>query len=182
MVLNNKPQMFTFYFPSNFWYPEVKEKWTPFVERMKLPYQALDDFMNQQIQSVNFPAMNMELSMQQRGQYDVGYYGGKELEPLIDKNLTVNFKLTESYITYWVIWDQIDMFLHYAYDPDKKKPCWMEPFKLGFLDDSGMQMFEFTFFEITPLGTSELNMSYAATVASYNTFSLRMRYNYFTVV
>lgn len=181
MVLNNLPQMFTFSFPSNFWYKEVVERWTPMVERMKLPYESVEDFMNAQVQAVKFPAMNMELAIQQRGQYDVAYYGGKELEPLIDKMITVTMKLTESYLSYWIWWDQIDTFLHYVHDFHDKKPCWMEPVKLGFLTDSGMQLVEFTFREITPTNTSELNLSYAATVAQYNIFTINLRYNYFDI-
>ena len=55
MVLNNKPQMFTVFFPSNFFYPEVNKKWELIIEKMRLPYQSIDDFMNAQIQSVTFP-------------------------------------------------------------------------------------------------------------------------------
>lgn len=181
MVLNNKPQMFTFYFPSDFWYPEVVEQWTPMVRRMKLPYETVEDFMNAQIQAVTFPSMNLDLAVQGRWQYEVAYYGGKELEPLIDKNLKITFKLTESYLSYWIVWHQIDTFLHYASEYREKKVCWLPPVKLGFLTDAGIQLLDFTFNEITPEGTSELNLSYAATVASYNTFTLSLRYNTFSV-
>ena len=114
MVLNNLPQMFSFYFPSNFWYDEVVQTWTPMVQRMRLPYESVADFMNDQVQGVVFPAMNLDLSTQQRGQYEVAYYGGKELEPLIDKNLKLTMKLTESYLSYWIFWHQMDVFLHYV--------------------------------------------------------------------
>jgi hypothetical protein len=185
MVLNNLPQMFVFSFPSTFWYPEVVARWTPMVERMKLPYETVEDFMNAQVQAVKFPAMNMELATQQRGQYDIAYPGGKELEPIMDRNITVTMKLTESYLSYWIWWDQLDTYLHYAndYNPEvkDKKPCWMHPVKLSLLTDSGIQLVEFTFRDITPTNTSELNLSYAATVASYNTFTLNLRYNYFDV-
>lgn len=181
MVLNNLPQMFTFEFPSNFWYDEVINTWTPYVQRMRLPYETVGDFMNDQVQAVVFPAMNMDLAIQQRGQYDVAYYGGKELEPLIDKNLRVTFKLTESYISYWIWFHQIDIFLHYVDDYRDKEPCWMEPVKLGFLSDAGFKMLEFTFWEITPTSTSEINLSYAATIGSYNTFQTNLRYNRFDI-
>jgi hypothetical protein len=173
--------MFTFYFPSNFWYKEVVGRWTPMVERMKLPYESVEDFMNAQVQAVKFPAMNMELALQQRGQYDIAYPSGKELEPLIDKNITITMKLTESYLSYWIWWDQIDTYLHYVDNHKDKKNCWMEPVKLGFLTDSGVQLIEFTFRDITPTNTSELNLSYAATVAQYNTFTINLRYNYFDI-
>ena len=181
MVLNNLPQMFTFYFPSTFWYPEVVRRWTPMVERMRLPYTTLDDFMNAQVQSVRFPPMTMDVATQGRWQYEVAYPNGDELEMMIDKTLTSTFKLTESYLTYWIIWDQIDTYLHYVKDFHDKKDCWMEPVKLGFLTDSGLQLVEFTFSEITPTNTTELNLSYAATVASYNTFNLTLHYNRFDI-
>lgn len=181
MVLNNLPQMFTFYFPSTFWYDEVLETWNPMVKRMKLPYEDVTDFMNAQVQGVTFPAMNIDLATQGRWQYEVAYPTGKELEPIIDKNLRITMKLTESYLSYWIFWHQIDVYLHYVNDFKDKKPCWMEPVKLGFLTDSGFQLLEFTFWEITPTNTSELNLSYAATVASYNTYSINLRYNRFEI-
>ena len=173
--------MFSIYFPSNFFYPEVKRKWEPIIEKMRLPYQSIDDFMNSQIQTVTFPAANLDLSIQQRGQYDVAYPGGKELEPLINKELGITFKLTESYISYWIIWDQVDLYLHYTNEVTEHKPCWMEPLMLGFFSDAGFLLTEFMFQEITPMNLSELNLSYAAQVASYNTFTWTLRYNRFII-
>ena len=174
MVLNNKPQMFVVSFPSNFFYPEVKERWAPIVERMRLPYQSVDDFMNAQIQTVTFPSLQMPLATQQRG-------GGKELEVLIGKDLNITFKLTESYLSYWIMWDQLDVYLHYVNDYHDKKPCWMEPIQLSFLSDAGFELVQFTFREITPTSLSEINLSYAAQIAAYNTFTLGLHYNVFAI-
>ena len=41
---------------------EVKRKWEPIIEKMRLPYQSIDDFMNSQIQTVTFPSANLETS------------------------------------------------------------------------------------------------------------------------
>ena len=182
-VLNNKPQMFYISFPSNFWYPEVVEAWEPMVKRMKLPYDTVDDFMNQQIQQVTFPSTNLELAMQQRGQYEIAYATGKELEPEMGKNLAITFKLTESYLSYWIVWHQVDVYLHYANDSLKrqKAPIYMEPISLSFLTDAGLEMISFKFDQIVPTNIGELTLSYAATVASYNTFSWNLRFNYFDV-
>lgn len=180
-VLNNKPQMFTVQFPSNFWYKEVIDRWTPIVQRLRLPYHDLNDFMNAQIQSVVFPAVNIDSTSQQRGQYEVAYPSGKELEVDIEKNIKITFKLTESYISYWIIWDQISTHLHYVNDHKDKKDCWMEPVELGFLTDSGFQLMNFIFREITPAGLTSLTLSYAATVATYNTFEWTLKYNWFEI-
>lgn len=182
-VLNNKPQMFVFNFPSNFWYDEVANEWEPLIRRMRLPYETIDDFMNQQVQAVTFPSANIDLAMQQRGQYEIAYPMGKELEPEIGKNLTVTFKLTESYLSYWIIWSQVDLYLHYSNDGlgRDRKPIYMEPVSLSFLTDAGLEMLNFQFEQIIPTNVSEVQLSYSATVASYNTFSLTLRYNYFTI-
>jgi hypothetical protein len=186
MVLNNKPQMFSIYFPSNFFYAEVVNKWQPIIERMRLPYNSVSDFMNQQIQTVSFPGLQMDTATQQREQYTVTYPTGKELEPLIGKSLNITFKLTESYASYFIMWDQLDTYLHYA-GPDLddannlKKPCWLEPITLAFLTDSGFQLTQYIFNEITPTSLSDLQLSYAAQVAQYNTFTLGLAYNRFDV-
>ena len=139
--------------------------------------------MNQQIQQVTFPSTNLDLAIQQRGQYEIAYATGKELEPEIGKVLNVTFKLTESYLSYWIVWHQVDLYLHYANDVlgRNKMPLYMEPVKLGFLTDAGIQMLDFTFREIVPTNIGELTLSYAATVASYNTFSWSLRFNRFNI-
>lgn len=181
MVLNNKPQMFSIYFNEQFFYKEVREKWGPIIERMRLPYQSVSDFMNAQIQTVSFPGLNLDNPTQQREQYTVTYPTGGELEPLVSKDLSITFKLTESYISYFILWDQLDIYLHYVNGGHNKKPCWMEPLQLAFISDAGFQLSEFIFREITPVSLSELNLSYAAQIASYNTFTFGLRYNIFDV-
>lgn len=182
MVLNNKPQMFNIAFPSNFFYPEIATKWSPIIEKMKLPYQGVDDFMNAQIQQIRFPGFNVEPSIQQRGQYEVTYNGGKELEPLITKELNITFKLTESYVSYFILWDQLDMYLHYKANIEEAKDIWFEPITLSFISDAGFELTKFIFRQLTPLSMTELNLSYAATVASYNTFTWNLKYNFFDIV
>ena len=186
MVLNNKPQMFSAHFPSNFFYNEVEEKWSPFVERMKLPYQSVCDFMNAQIQSVNFPGIGLENSEQQREQYVITYPGGKEYEAVVNKNLDIVFKLTESYVSYFILMDQIGMYLRYAGPGLKdsgaqKKAVWMEPFHLQFISDAGFGMTGFVFQEITPRSLTDLQLSYAAQAATYNTFTFGITYNRYMV-
>jgi hypothetical protein len=58
----------------------------------------------------------------------------------------------------------------------------MEPIRLGFLNDAGFMLTEFLFSEITPTALGELNLSYAASVASYNSFSWTLHYNVFDIV
>ena len=54
-ILNAKLNQYSVWFPRNFLYPEVRERWTPVVKRLKLQYETLEDFINATVQSVTFP-------------------------------------------------------------------------------------------------------------------------------
>ena len=102
-ILNSKSNMFQIWIPKNFFYPEIEQRWTPVVKRLKLQYQTLEDFVNATIQGVTFPEMVLGPVNQPQTMFNIKYRGGKELEPILDKNLTITFKLMEGFITYWMI-------------------------------------------------------------------------------
>lgn len=177
MILNNKQNAFAIWFNKGWVYPEVVEKWYPIVKRLQLPYMSVEDFLNNNIQSITFPSVAMPAAQQGQSQFMIDYRNGKELEPLTEKTLNIQFKLTESYLTYWIIYDQIQLFLAYG---DVQKTYW-EPIHLTFLDNNNLGLLTFHFKYITPIGLGELNLSYAATIASYTNFTLTLTYNRFTV-
>ncbi len=113
MILNAKQSMFTIWFPPNFFYPSVVKKWEPVIKRLKLPYENIEDFFNSAIQNVTIPAMTLPAVAQQQTQFEQKYRGGKELEPVFQRTLDVTFKLSEGFITYWIIFDQIEEYLRY---------------------------------------------------------------------
>ena len=92
MILNNRTQLFSFYFPSNYLFPEVSEKYKVYLNRMHLPFESCEDFLNSCIQTVNFPAINIENATQQSGQYEIQHTSGKELDAIVDKTLTITNK------------------------------------------------------------------------------------------
>lgn len=174
MVLNNKAQMFSVWFDENYFYPEIDKKYKPILNKMKLPYLSVSDFMNAQLQTITFPGVDIGNALQQRGQYEIGYTSGKELDAITDKTLELEFKLTESYLSYWILWDQIELYLKYG----QINPCWWDPINLTFLNDAGFEIRTIQFQQITPTSLSGLNLSYKSQVSSYNTLKLTLRYNY----
>lgn len=171
--------MFAIRFPYGFFYDEVVEKWGPVVKRMKLPYETVEDFMNGQIQTVDFPGLNLPTTEQQQGQFEITYPGGKEVEPLIDKSLNIKFKLTESYLTYWILFDQIECYLKYS--STSHKPCFMQPIALTFLTNAGMGIVTFEFKQIVPEGLDNLPLSYAAQPAEFHTINWKLHFNRYDV-
>ena len=176
-LLNSKLSQFVIWLPQDFFYPEIRERWTPIIKRLKLQYQTIEDFVNATVQSVSFPEVSLSPSTQQQSQFQIQYRGGKELEPILDKNLTITFKLTEGFITYWMIFDQIELFQTYA----PTKPFWPSMY-VSFLDHHGFELMAFKFNQLIPLGLSQFNVSYATVTSDFNTFTLNMRYNRYNII
>ena len=176
MVLNNKAQMFSVWFPSDFFYQEVTEKWTPFVEKMKLPYTNVVDFMNAQIESISYPSIEIGSAKQQQGQFEIEYTSAKELEAIVPKDFTLTMKLTESYLSYFIMYDQIKWYLEY-----RKKytghVVFMNDINLSFLSESGLGLVNFVYRYVIPKTLGEINLSYAAQAVTNNTFTIGLHYN-----
>ena len=177
-MLNARNNMFVIDIPSDFFYPQVIERWQPYVQKLKLPYQSVDDFINANILSLNIPDISLPVVSQQQGQYKSVYYGGKELEPSINKNLTITFKLTESYLTYWILFDQLNIYMKYA----NKQECFLNPIFLTFLDNNGLSLVKFKFNMLTPTGLGNLELSYAKTMTDFTSFNFDLTYNRFDII
>ena len=177
MILNALNNQFVIRFPKSFFYPEIHKRWEPVIKRLKLPYENLEDFMNASVQSLNFPALDLPMVEQGQQQFRIAYRPGKELEPLYDKNLTLTFKLSEGFITYWILFEQIERFIQIY---EVQKPFW-NPMYVSFLDHHGFELVAFSFEKIIPTSMSQFDISYATTAAEFNTFTLNLRYNRFKI-
>jgi len=176
MLLNALNSQFVVRFPKGFFYTDIVKKWDPVVQRLKLPYQSLEDFINSTIQSVTFPAVELPNVTQPQGMFQIQYRPGKELEPLLEKNLTVTFKLTEGFISYWVLFEQIEQFIQYG----DSVPFW-PPMYISFLDHHGFELMAFSFEKIIPVDLSQFEVAYSQTAAEFNTFTMTLRYNRYEI-
>lgn len=176
MILNALSNQFLVQFPKGFFYSEIREKWTPVVKRLKLPFESLEDFINATVQNVIFPSVDLPSVEQGQSQFKIQYRPGKELEPLFEKRLTITFKLSEGFISYWIIFEQIEKFLEYS----QTIPFW-PPMYVSFLDHHGFELVAFSFEKIIPLNLSQVEVSYAQTAAEFNTFTMTVRYNRFNI-
>ena len=175
-ILNAKLNQFAVWLPKDFFYPEIRERWTPVVKRLKLPYLSLEDYVNATVQTVTFPEITLTPVEQQQTMFKIRYRGGKELEPILDKNLTISFKLAEGFISYWMLFDQIELFQQYS----DTQPFWPSMF-VSFLDHHGFELMAFEFQKIIPLGLSQFNVSYATVAADFTTFTLSLAYNRYKI-
>jgi len=177
MILSNLQQNFTVWWGPNFFYPEVNERWLPVIKRQMFPYLSVSDYMLSCIQSFSLPAINMKSVTQQGGRYVLNKRSGNTIDEAMDKSLTITFKLTEGYTSYFIMRQQLDLY----YQIIKTKPLYMSPINVELLDDSGHAIITYEQEQITPTNLSELQLSYAAKLGSYNTFTLECSYNYFNI-
>jgi len=177
MVLSNLQQNFTIWWGPNFFYPEVNERWLPVIRRQLFPYLSVSDYMLAQIQSFSLPSINMKSVTQQGGRYVLSKRSSNSLDEAMEKTMTITFKLTEGYTSYFIMRQQLDLY----YQIIKTKPLYMSPMNVELLDDSGHAILTYEQEQITPTSMSELNLSYAAKLGSYNTFTVECSYNYFNI-
>lgn len=175
-ILNSKLNQWVVWLPQDFFYPEIRERWTPIVNRLKLPYLSLEDYINATVQSITFPEVILPVATQPQTVFNIKYRGGRELEPTLDKNITITFKLSEGFISYWTLFDQIELFQKYS----DKTPFWPSIF-VSFLDHHGFELMSFEFQKIVPTNLSQFNVSYSTVASDFNTFSMNLSYNRYKI-
>lgn len=177
MLLNDLSQQFCIYFDYNTFYPEVNEVWKPLLKRMSLPYMNIEDFMNSQIQSFNFPGFSSNNPEQQIGLYPVQKRPGYQMDNIMRKEISITFKLTESYISYFIMRQQYDLFLKLI----TVKDLYFAPISVSLIDDAGFENITYIFHQITPKSISDLDLNYTSRLGQYHSFSMSFSFNYFDI-
>ena len=177
MLLNNLDQNFVIALDYNWFYPDVTQKWMPVLERMWVPMLTLEDFFNSQITAINFPGYNSGNVSQQGRLYKLQKRPSQQEDMIIDKQLTLTVKTTESYISYFIARHQYQLFLRLG----QLTPLYMPNITVAFLDDGGFENVSYCYQQITPVSISDLSMSYSARLGQFNTFTWTFSYNYYDV-
>lgn len=178
MLLNPLSQNFVIWLPANFFYSEVVKLWTPVFKRMFLPYLTIEDMFNSQITNLSFPSVNSNAVTQQSQNYQLTKRSGRQLDQDMGKDLTLTIKLSESYMTYFIARQQMDLYLKYG---SNQKELYFPPINVTILDEGGFENITYTYYQLTPISLSDFDLSYAAKPGSFNTFTWGFKYNYFDI-
>ena len=178
MILNARQNGFIFTFPKGFILPEVVEKYEKYINRMPIPYDTVDTFINSTIQQVNFPTLRTIDSVEQirPGGFRQSYKSSTTLQNLIKRDFTVTFKLGEGFIIYWVLYENIIKFLDFQ-NPNEYLP----DFRLLLLDNDGIVMASVLLQQPIYTSLSEIQLNYASTTPQFSTFSIGFKCNYVNV-
>ena len=145
---------------------------------MFLPYLTLEDFFNSQITQISFPSINTQTVNQRNQNYPLTKRGGLQLDQSMEKTLTLTIKLSQSYITYFMVRQQFEEYLKFV---EGLKELYMPPISVTILDDDGFETVTYSYNQLTPTGLSDFDLSYAARPGSFNTFTWTFSYNYFDI-
>ena len=178
MILNARQNGFIFTFPKGFILPEVVEKYEKYINRMPIPYDTVDTFINSTIQQVNFPTLRTIDTVEQirPGGFKQSYKSATTLQNLIQRDFTVTFKLGEGFINYWVLYENIIKFLDFQ-NPE----VYIPDFRLLLLDNDGVVMASVLLQQPIYTSLSEIQLNYSSTTPQFTTFSIGFKCNYVNV-
>lgn len=178
MILNARQNGFIFNFPKGFIVDSVVEKYEKYINRMPIPYDNINDFINATIQQVNFPTLRTIDGTEQirPGGFKQSFKSATTIQNLIQRDFTVTFKLGEGFINYWVMYENMIKFLDFQ-NPDQYLP----DFRLLLLDNEGTVMTSVFLQQPIFTSLSEIQLNYASTTPQFSTFSIGFKCNYVDV-
>lgn len=177
MILNAKNNQFVFRLPKGFLDQELQDKYSFYLKRLPTPFDSIEDYLNHTIQSVTFPQVSadeVEQTLDKRPQY---WRQSFDLERIIPKEFTVNFKTADGYLNYWVLFEQFQRYLHEQNNTKEYFP----DMNLMFLDRDGYQLVTVTFRQPLMKAIDSVEMSYASTAFEFRTFGVTFKYNLFEI-
>jgi hypothetical protein len=173
MILSSKNNNFIVRFNQGFFYPSIVERYETYLKRLPIPYQSVHDYMTASVQSITFPSLTAEPVEQILYEDNYSSKGGLRLERYLSRDFTINFKLYEGYINYWIMFDLFRAF----YDLDNSEK-FLSDISLTFLDNTGFEFFAVEMHQILVTSISELELNYSSNTAEFTTFSANFKYNY----
>ena len=188
MILGSKNNQFIFKLPKGFIYPEIEEKYNFYLKRLPEPFENITDYVNHTIQSVTFPSVSSDEIEQWTGrQTSVDNSAGSrrgitknpqywrqslDFERVMPKEFTVNFKLADGYLNYWVLYETYRQYLTVPNTAD-----YFPDLHIMFLDRYGYQLLTSTYKQPIIKSISEVEMNYSSVAMEFKIFSLGFKYN-----
>lgn len=172
MILNARQNSFLFLFPPDFFNAEIKEKYKKYYQSLILPYDSIEEFMTSTIQSIEFPSWSMTLPQQTRiGGKKQEYKSALPVEDYFKREFTLTFKLTDSYLNYFIFLENAFKFMNF----DNKTQTY-SPMRLCLLNNEGYLVSSLIFKNPIIKGMNGLNLSYSSATPDFKTFQANFQY------
>lgn len=176
MILNAKNNQFVFRFPKGFLDEEIQQKYSFYLKRLPTPFENIEDYLNHTIQSVTFPSVTADEVEQTLDKTPQFWRQSFDLERIISKEFTVNFKTADGYLNYWVLFEQFQRYLKM-----ESKRDYFPDMDIRFLDREGYELVSVVFRQPLMKGMDSLEMSYGSSAFEFRTFGATFKYNQFEI-
>lgn len=173
MIINSRSSNFIFNFPKGFIHSDIETKWTPYVKRNPLPYDTVHTMMNAHVQSVTFPAFNMEPVTQTR-QFgkEQNFKNARPVHDLFTRDMTITMKALDGYVNYWIFLENALKFQEVFAD----NPPYFDDLNIDFLDQEGHIIMTARFNKLILTSISEQQLSYSDNQPDFKTFDTTFRF------
>lgn len=156
---------FVMILPDNFLYKEVKEMYKDWFEQNNFMFQTMNDFIQSTIVSVNFSGLSYSPLKQVSGKdSDKRFHrSGIPASEAYKKNLTVRFRMTAGFMNYWILFDQLRMYLDSNNNPDNPMEVGHDTFInslfIFILGMEGETLFEREYGNLIPTGLDDIMLN-----------------------
>lgn len=177
MILNARQNLFDFRFPRGFFFPEIEDRYKAYIRALPLPFDNVSDYMNHCIQSFRLPTISTQPDAEQtlsarntkwRGRHPLHLYTNQEFQ--------VTFKLTEGYISYMIMFDQMRTFYEFSNEIEFLPSC-----KLRMLDYGGRAYMSIKFEQVLLTGLTSVDLSYTSAIPQLMSFTCDFKFNIFEI-
>jgi hypothetical protein len=177
MILNARQNGFVFFFPPDYFSDAVKEKYKKYYQSLVLPYDTIEDFMSSTIQSIEFPGWAITPVAQTRtlGKRQE-YKSSVQVVDTFTRKFTLTFKMTDSYLNYFIFLDNALNFLDFS---NKKQT--FSPMSLSMLNNEGYLVSTLVFKEPLLISQDSVKLSYSAAAPDFKTFTATYQYFDFSI-
>lgn len=194
MVLNSRQNSFLVNLPQDFFNSTIDAKYEKYYRNLILPYRSISDFMASTIQTVNFPGLTTVLPTQTRTLGKVQeVQSAKPIADMFTRDLKLTFKLTDSYLNYFIMMDNVLNYLEPAnVNPNNTQNSlgqalsntqtsnsnhpYFSPIRLTLLNNEGYGVSSIVFNRPMITSISALTLSYSSTTPQFQQFTVDFKY------
>lgn len=181
LILNARYNQFKFLFPKDFLFPDIEKKYQQYLKDLPTAYPDSRSFLNSTVQSVSFPGVTGVTPVDQiQAGRSVSYRQGYRFSQVINRDFTVTFRLTDAYLNYWLMYEQLLRFTNFASeepeDPDRE---FFPDFEILYLTSDGNLTILQKLKQVLFMGISDLTPTYTDISNSTKQFTCSFKFNYF---
>lgn len=181
LILNARYNQFKFLFPKEFLFPDIELKYQQYLKDLPTAYPDSRSFLNSTVQSISFPGVTGVTPVDQiQAGRSVSYRQGFRFAQVINRDFTVTFRLTDAYLNYWLMYEQLIRFTNFAEeepnDPDRE---FFPDFEILYLTSDGNLTILQKLKQVLFMGISDLTPTYTDISNSTKQFTCTFKFNYF---